>query len=176
MPKLIKLTRAEDGAAPTMAWADDSFAHIADDETPGANVGDVIVSFARFQAEGDALITQGRRLGVRLKSDEPVEGLAYDLPRLATIALEFPKFRDGRAFSSAALLRQRYGYAGEIRAVGDVLRDLAKDMVRVGFDAFEPADGSDPEQWAKSALRYRHVYQPSADGRAPAWRERAGEA
>jgi uncharacterized protein (DUF934 family) len=176
MPKLIKLTRAGEGATPSLAWADDSFAQLADAETPGPNLGDVIVSFARFQAEADALLSEGRKLGVRLKADEPVEGLAYDLPRISVVALEFPKFRDGRAFSSAALLRERYGYTGEVRAVGEVLRDLAKDMVRVGFDAFEPADGADPEVWAKSAFRYRHVYQSAADGRPAAWRERAGEA
>ena len=128
----------------------------------------------RFQAEGTALQGDGRRLGVRLRSDEAVEALAPDLDRVAVVALEFPKFRDGRAFSSAMLLRGRYGYAGEVRAVGEVLRDLAKDMVRSGFDAFEPLDGSDPQTWGRAALRYRHVYQRGADGRPPAFAERAG--
>ena len=172
MPKLIE--RGPDGG-PAFIEAVDAFVHLADDEAPPADVGDVIVSFARFQADGEALLAEGRRVGVRLKPDEPVEGLAYDLPRLAMVALDFPKFRDGRAFSSAALLRERYGYAGQIRAVGEVLRDLAKDMVRCGFDAFEPADGSTPQQWARSALRFRHVYQSAADGRPPASRERTGE-
>ncbi len=171
MPKLI----SRDGPA-AFAEAADPFVLLADDEEPRADARDVIVSFTRFQAEGEALLAEGRRVGVRLRPDEPVEGLAYDLPRLALVALDFPKFRDGRAFSAAALLRERYGYAGEIRAVGEVLRDLAKDMVRCGFDAFEPADGSSPEQWARSAFRFRHVYQSSADGRPPASRERTGEA
>ena len=172
MPKLIE--RGPEGG-PAFTVATDRFTHLADDEAPGPDVGDVIVSFARFQADGEALLTEGRRVGVRLKSDEAMEGLAYDLPRLALVALEFPKFRDGRAFSSATLLRERYGYRGEIRAVGEVLRDLAKDMVRCGFDAFEPADGSSPEQWAASAFRFRHVYQSAADPRTPAYRERTGE-
>ena len=171
MPKLI----SREGPA-AFAEAADSFSRLADDEAPGTDAEDVIVSFARFQADGEALLAEGHRVGVRLKPDEPVEGLAYDLPRLALVALEFPKFRDGRAFSSAALLRERYGYGGEVRAVGEVLRDLAKDMVRCGFDSFEPSDGSTVEQWTASALRFRHVYQSAADGRLPAFRERTGEA
>ena len=147
-----------------------------DEERLPLTLRDLLVSFARFQADGDRWLTEGRRVGVVLSPAEPVEGLAYDLPRIALVALDFPKFRDGRAFSAAALLRERYGYAGEIRAVGDVLRDLAKDMVRCGFDAFEPSDGSTPEQWAASAFRFRHVYQGAPDQRPPAFRERMGEA
>jgi uncharacterized protein (DUF934 family) len=174
MPKLIRLTTGEGGAA-RLDWAEDSFAHLADEEAPGPNVGDVLVSFPRFRTDGDGFLAQGRRVGVRMKPDEAVEELAPSLPQVAMVALEFPKFRDGRAFSSAALLRERYGYSGEVRAVGDVLRDLAKDMVRVGFDAFEPADGSDPDTWARSAFRFRHVYQRAADARPPAFLERTGE-
>ena len=103
-----------------------------------------------------------------------MEGLAYDLPRLSLVALTFPKFRDGRAYSAAALLRERYGFTGEVRAVGDVLREQAHFMVRCGFDAFEPSDGSTPEQWARSAFRFHHVYQAAADDRAPAFLEREG--
>ena len=172
MPKLIS---RGSGGGPAFIEAVDAFVHLADDEEAGVDDGDLLVSFTRFQTDGDAWLAEGRRVGVRLKPDEPVEGLAYDLPRVALVALDFPKFRDGRAFSAAALLRGRYGYAGEVRAVGEVLRDLAKDMVRCGFDAFEPADGSTPEQWAASAFRFRHVYQSAADRRAPAFRERMGE-
>ncbi len=153
----------------------DTFVRLAEDEAPEADHTDLLVSFARFQAEGEGWLAEGRRMGVWLSAVEPVEGLAYDLPRISLVALEFAKFRDGRAFSAATLLRQRYGYAGQIRAVGEVLRDLAKDMVRCGFDSFEPADDSTPEQWAASAFRFRHVYQSAADRRAPAFRERMGE-
>ncbi len=172
MPKLIK---RGPGGGPAFIEAVDTFVSLADDEAPGAEALDLLVSLARFQAEGEGWLGEGRRVGVRLKSDEAVEGLAYDLPRLALVALDFPKFRDGRAFTSAALLRERYAYAGEIRAVGDVLRDLAKDMVRCGFDAFEPADDSTPEHWAACAYRFRHVYQSAADRRPAAFRERMGE-
>ena len=160
MPTLIKLA---DGLATA---ADDVFIDVADeDEIPS---GDVILSLARFQAEGDRLIDDGRRVGVRVASDEEAEALAYDLPRLALVALVFPKYRDGRAYTSARLLRERLGFTGEVRAVGDVLREQAGFMVRCGFDAFAPADGSTPDQWQAAAERYRHVYQRAADARAPA--------
>jgi len=146
---------------------DDRFTTVADDEAPPP--GDVIVSFTRFQAEGDALLSQGRAVGVRLTAEESVDDLAYDLPRIGVVALEFPKYRDGRAYTGARLLRERYHYTGEIRAVGDVLREQALFMVRCGFDGFEPADGSSPQQWADAAGRYRHVYQRAADGRVPAY-------
>ena len=172
---MLKLIRSGPEGGPAFSEAMDTFVSLADDEAPPAGGGDLLVSFARFQSDGDGWLADGRRVGVRLQPDEPVEGLAYDLPRLGLVALAFPKFRDGRAFSAASLLRGRYGYTGEVRAVGDVIRDLAKDMVRCGFDAFEPADGSTPEQWGAAALRFRHVYQSAADGRAPAYRERMGE-
>jgi uncharacterized protein (DUF934 family) len=168
MPKLIRLT------AEGPQWADDRFTHVPDDEP--VPQGDVIVSLTRFQAEGEALQAHGRDVGVRIEPNEEVEALAYDLPRIPVVALAFPKFRDGRAFSGAMLLRQRLGYAGEVRAVGDVLCQQAAFMVRCGFDAFEPADGSTPEQWSQATHRFRHVYQRAADHRAPAFEERAQKA
>ena len=165
MPTRIRLR--DDGH---MAAADDPFTHVADDEDLAQ--GDVILSLTRFQAEGDRLLHEGRQVGVRLESDQEVEALAYDLPRISVVALEFPKFRDGRHYSNARILRERYGFKGEIRAVGDVLREQAFFMVRCGFDAFEPADGSTPEIWEAAARRYRHVYQRGADARAPAFVER----
>lgn len=164
MPKLIKL----DGEA--LAWADDVFIDVADeDEIPA---GPVIISMTRFQAEGDALISSNRPVGVRVLSGEAIEDLAYDLPRIAVVALVFPKFRDGRHYSSARLLRERYDYTGEVRAVGDVLLEQARFMLRCGIDAFVPADGSTPEAWAAAANRYRHVYQRATDDLVPAFEER----
>lgn len=165
MPSLIKLNGHD------MAYADDIFTDVADeDEIPQ---GPVILSLTRFQSEGDALIGANRPVGVRVQSDEEIEALAYDLPRIAVVALVFPKFRDGRHYSAARILRERYGYAGEIRAVGDVLREQAHFMVRCGFDAFIPADDSTPEEWAGVGTRYRHVYQRATDDREPAFVERA---
>ena len=163
MPKLIRL---RDGR---FDWEDDRFAMVADDEKLPA--GDLIVSVKRFMAEGEALLAD-RKVGVKLEPAETVEDLAYDLPRLELVALDFPKFSDGRNLSAARLLRDRYGFRGEIRAVGEVLREQAMHMVRCGIDAYVPADGSDPETWAAAAHRYRHVYQRAADDRTPAFVER----
>ncbi|MBI1196686.1 MAG: DUF934 domain-containing protein [Phenylobacterium sp.] len=164
MPTLIELT---DSLART---ADDGFTHVADDEDLAA--GDVILSLARFETEGDALLSEGRRVGVRLRSDEEVEALAYDLPRISVVALEFPKYRDGRAYTNARLLRERFGFKGQVRAVGEVLREQAFFMLRCGFDAFEPADAASANEWQAALGRYRHVYQRAADGRTPAFLER----
>jgi uncharacterized protein (DUF934 family) len=129
----------------------------------------VILSLARFEAEGDSLLSSNsRRVGVRVESDQEIEVLAYDLPRIAVVALAFPKFRDGRAYTSARLLRERFKYDGQIRAVGDVLQEQVGFMVRCGFDAFEPSDGATPEVLTKAVSRFRHVYQRAADARAPA--------
>ena len=165
MPTLIKLQGGR------MVLANDAFTQVADDQD--LPPGDVIISLTRFQSEGEALLSEGRQVGVRLAPSEEVEDLAYDLPRLAVIELEFAKFRDGRPYSSARVLRGRMGWQGELRAVGDVLREQALHMVRCGFDAFEPADGSTAADWTHVAHRFRHVYQRAADGLAPAFVERA---
>jgi uncharacterized protein (DUF934 family) len=167
MPKLIELA---DGEA---RWADDAFVHVTDEDAIPES-GDVILSLARFETEGDALLaSNSRRVGVRVESDQEVEVLVYDLPRIAVVALAFPKYRDGRAYTSARLLRERFKYEGQIRAVGDVLQEQAGFMVRCGFDAFEPNDGATPDAWTKATQRFRHVYQRAADDRQVAFEERA---
>ena len=163
MPKLIKL---RDGA---FSWADDHFTAVADEDPIPA--GDVILSLPRFMAEGEALLAN-RAVGVRLETSQAVEDLTYDLSRLPVIALVIPRFRDGRSFTAARLLRERYGFTGEIRAIGEVLREQAYHMVRCGFDAFAPSDGADPAVWAAAVSRFRHVYQRAADPRVPAFVER----
>lgn len=160
MPKLIKLE------GETVGWAEDPFVFVPDEEPVPAS-GEIVVTMARLLAEGDALLSSGRRVGVRLQPHERIEDLAYDLPRLAVVELAFAKFRDGRPYSNARILRGRLAYRGEVRAIGDVLREQALHLVRCGFDAFEPADGSTPEEWLAAAHRYRHVYQRAADDRTP---------
>lgn len=161
MPRLIKLHR-EGPATCHLDWAEDPFVHLADDEQPDPDRGAVIISLVRFQSDGAGWLADGLRIGLRLKPDEPVEQLAQALPQLALVAVDFPKFRDGRGYSAAALLRDRYAYTGELRAVGEVRRDQATFLVRCGFDAFEPSDGSTPDIWARAAFRFRHVYQAAA--------------
>ena len=167
MPKLIR------AAGDVFEDVEDAFVTIEDDAPdPG---GDIIVSLARFLAGGESLAARSSgRLGVRLEPDDEVEALDGRLSEVALVALVFPKFRDGRPFTAARLLRTRLGFRGEVRAVGDVLRDQAGFMVRCGFDGFAPADGADAATWAQAARRHSHVYQRAADARPPAFVERQG--
>jgi uncharacterized protein (DUF934 family) len=146
---------------------DDPFTDVSDLEEISAS-GPVIVSLAQWQARREALLARNEPLGVRLKSDEHPEAIAEDVNAFAVIALEFPAFRDGRAYSYARLLRERYAYGGELRAVGDVLLEQLHFMVRTGFDAFE-ISGDDPLGAYRTALGEFSVwYQPTADGRRTA--------
>jgi uncharacterized protein (DUF934 family) len=146
---------------------DDPFVSVGDDDDlPQA--GAVLVSLARWQGARAALIERSDPLGVRLASDESPELIADDLGRLALVALEFPKFRDGRAYTYARMLRERFGFAGEVRAVGDVLMEQLHFMLRTGFDAFEVA-GDDPlAQFETAKAEFSVWYQPTGDGRQTA--------
>jgi len=150
----------------------DDYTTVADDDALPA--GAVIVSLERWQKERGELAARNTPLGVRLKSGQEPSAIADDLDKLAVVALEFPVYRNGRAYSYARLLRERHGYKGELRAVGNVLRDQFHFMVRCGFDAFAPADGASPQDWAHAVHRHRHVYQRAADLRTPAYVEREG--
>jgi uncharacterized protein (DUF934 family) len=107
----------------------------ANDDEPLPLAEAIIVSLERWQAARGELLSRNGRLGLRLKSDQSPVLVAEDLEHFDLIALEFPKFKDGRAYSYARLLRERYGYKGELRAVGEVLRDQLIFMHRCGFDA-----------------------------------------
>jgi len=144
-------------------FREDAFVALSDD-TPLPD-GAVLVSLSRFQAERDALVARNAPIGVRLKSDQSPEQLGEDVHRLSLVVLEFPKFRDGRAFSWARLLRTRLGFKGEIRAAGDFLFDQIAYQKRVGFDAWEVASGFTPDDLHRALSEISNVYQPSADGR-----------
>lgn len=160
MPSVIKNRRiVEDG---WQAVADDA-------ELPA---GSVIISLARWRQERVALLERGEPVGVRLPNTANVADLAADLPALALVALEFPKFADGRAYSQARLLRERYGYAGEIRATGDVLRDQLFFMTRSGFDAFELRADRNLEDALEAFSDFSESYQPAADQPLPLYRRR----
>jgi uncharacterized protein (DUF934 family) len=146
---------------------DDPFTQVAAGAAPPA-AGAVIVALGDWLENREALLARGTPLGVRIKSDESPEQLAGDLEHFAVVALEFPKFRDGRAYSYARLLRERYAFKGELRAVGEVLLEQLFFMLRVGFDAFE-VTSSDPLGDYRTALADFSVwYQPTADGRPTA--------
>ncbi|MGF1610469.1 MAG: DUF934 domain-containing protein [Kiloniellales bacterium] len=135
-----------------------------DDATPIAPGDHAIVSLERWQAERDPLLQRNAPIGLRLRSDQSPALIAEDVTRFAVIALEFPKFTDGRAYSYARLLRERYGFEGELRAVGAVLRDQFAFMARCGFDAFEVADAGAVEAWQEAAGEISVRYQPATDG------------
>ncbi len=132
----------------------------------------VIVSFERWQAEQATLKGRNAPLGVRLAAGQSPELIAADLERFDQISLEFPRFGDGRAYSSARMLREQYDYRGEIRAVGDVLVDQFQFMIRVGFDAFEVPDGKDPQAYLDALEKITIFYQRTADARSPVARQR----
>ncbi|MDR3497766.1 MAG: DUF934 domain-containing protein [Parvibaculum sp.] len=145
------------------AFIADVWTHVADeDELPD---GPAIVSLQRWQKEQNALVARGKPLGIRLKSGEAPSLIAADLDKFDVVALEFPAYRNGRAYSYARLLRERYGYKGEVRAVGAVLRDQFYFLVRVGFDALEVRDNITPEIWKESVGVFTNDYQPSSDGK-----------
>jgi uncharacterized protein (DUF934 family) len=145
------------------AFSADTFNAIADDAT--LPEGPVIVSLVRFEKERETLLARNTPLGVRLKSDENPTRLGDDVNRLSLVALEFSKFRDGRAFSWARLLRTRLGFKGEIRAVGDFLFDQLSYQHRVGFDAWEAPDHFTADMFTKALAEMTNVYQPAADGK-----------
>lgn len=147
--------------------AHDPFQRVADG-VPFPVEGPVLVGLARWQEERGLIEPRNTAVGVHLKPADSVEQLAGDLDRLALVALEFPKFNDGRAFSQARLLRQRYGYKGEIRATGRVLRDQLLFMHRSGFDSYEVGEDITPEILAAATGSFSVAYQPAADGGRPA--------
>jgi uncharacterized protein (DUF934 family) len=127
--------------------------------------GPAIVTLARWRSERDRLDARNAPLGIRLESDASVADIAADLGRFSLVALEFPVFTDGRPFSMARQLRDRYGFEGEIRAVGDVLRDQILFMVRCGFDAFEMQGEDGAKDWRAAMSEFGVFYQPGADRR-----------
>ena len=145
------------------AYAQDGFAPVADDAA--LPEGAVLVSLSRFHKEREALLARNTALGVRLQSHENPELLGADVNHFSLIALEFPKFRDGRAFSLARMLRTRLGFTGEIRAVGDFLYDQVNYQHRVGFDAWEVPDNFTLEMFNRALGEMTNVYQPSTDGK-----------
>jgi uncharacterized protein (DUF934 family) len=151
--------------------SDDTLAHVADD-APIPNDGAILISAARFLEDPQALSRRAGGTGVIWPNNRDVDDLVPYLDRLAVVALVFPTFRDGRAYSQARLLKERYNYHGELRATGQVLRDQFLFMLRAGFDAFEVKKASDAEAFANTVKRYSVFYQPTGDGRMTALHRR----
>ncbi len=125
----------------------------------------VLINAARFLEGAAELTRRNAPIGVIWPNDRRVSELEPYLERLALIALVFPSFRDGRAYSQARQLREHYGYKGEMRATGEVLRDQLHFMVRAGFDSFAVKKEADANAFVESVNRYSVFYQPSGDNR-----------
>jgi uncharacterized protein (DUF934 family) len=128
----------------------------------------VLVSLAQWQAHRSTLLSRSSPFGIWLASDQHPQAIEQDLPHFAVVALEFPRFRDGRAYTYARLLRERYAYRGELRAIGDVLPDQLHLMLRAGFDAFELAPPHTFAAYRAAEASFSVWYQPTGDGRATA--------
>ena len=150
----------------------DLFVHVADGaELPGD--GAVLISAARFLDDPETLCRRAGKLGVIWPNNRDVDDLVPYLDRIALIALVFPSFRDGRAYTQARLLRERHGYDGELRATGQVLRDQFVFMLRAGFDSFDVKKQADAEAFGEAARRYTVFYQPTGDGQLSALHRRS---
>lgn len=133
--------------------------------------GDIVVPLAVWQGRQADLA--GRKVGVWLDGTADPAVIAGDFERLALIAIDFPKFVDGRGYSSASLLRSRYGYLGELRAIGDVFKDQLFYLKRVGFDAFAVRADKNIEDALSALTTFSQVYQASVDQPLPLFRRRA---
>src|SRR5882757_295028 len=149
----------------------DAFVHVPEG-TELPDDGAILVPAARFLENAEAILRRAGKVGVIWPNNRDLDDLVPYLDRLAAVALVFPSFRDGRAYSQARLLRERHGYEGELRATGQVLRDQFVFMLRAGFDTFEVKKDSDAEAFASTAKRYSVFYQPTGDGRLTALHRR----
>ena len=138
--------------------------------------GKLILPLNVWLAQRDALIAassgSSAALGVWLDSNQDPAELADDIARLDVIAINFPKFTDGRGYSIAALLRSRYGFNGELRAIGDVLRDQLFYLQRVGFNAFAVRSDRDIHDAVKALADFSESYQGAVDQPVPLFRRR----
>ena len=143
-------------------------------EVAALPAGKVLVPFALWQRARDTLVAAKRRdeLGVWLAPDSEPADIAGDFDRIALIAVDFPVFRDGRGYSIARLLRERYGYKGELRAIGDVLRDQLRFYERCGFDAYAVRADKDIRDALNAFTEFTVQYQGAFDEPAPLFRRR----
>ena len=150
---------------------EDRFLRVADGE-PVPEQGPVIVSAERFLADAGEFAQRQDAVGVIWPNNRNVAELEPHLANLTLIALVFPVYKDGRAYSQARVLRERFGFRGELRASGQVLRDQFLFLLRAGFDAFDVAKPADATAFEEAARRYSVFFQPTGDGRVTVARVR----
>jgi uncharacterized protein (DUF934 family) len=142
----------------------DEWRHLADDEALPAD-GKVTLSWSRWTAVREQIDRAPSGLGVRIPNTVQTGEIGPESGRFGLIALVFPNFGDGRAYSQARVLRERFGYKGELRATGNVLRDQLLFMERCGIDAFEVSERAIAEDWFTALREFDVFYQPAADRR-----------
>lgn len=138
-------------------------------ETITVPAGRVIVPLKVWKAQAEALKSRAE-IGVWLASDERPEELKGELDSFKVVAVDFPKFADGRGYSIAYNLRARLGYTGELRAIGDVLRDQLFQMVRCGFNAYATREDRNIHDALKGLTVFSETYQASVDNELPLFR------
>ena len=148
---------------------------LAADGAAATTGGRLIVPLARWRGEPGSL-ADAASIGVLLPNTEDVEALYPQIAERPLIALQFPKFADGRALTQATLLRNRLSFTGELRAVGDVVRDLMFWLGRCGFNAMVPRPDQDLEACCQGLDEIRRAYQSGADGHLPVWVRRRARA
>ena len=136
---------------------DDTWRQLSDDQSLPS--GDVIVSLSRWQAEKPDLLRRGSGVGVQLLGSNKVEEIVDDLDNLSLISLDFSSFTDGRGYSQARLLRDKYHYTGAIRAVGDVRRDQIDFMHRCGITEFVPVEHANADDALNAFAEFSGQYQ-----------------
>jgi uncharacterized protein (DUF934 family) len=143
---------------------DDSYTDVSRAEALPES-GPLLVSLQQWDEHRESLLNRNEPLGIVLRSDEKPTAIAEDIEHFDMIALDFPAFADGRAYSSARLLRDRYNYQGEIRAIGDVLLEQLHFMNRVGFNAYLIESDNAVQDWEIASADISVWYQPTNDGR-----------
>lgn len=166
MPKLIK-----DGAVSENPWhcmtKDAELADAINDQSD-----QILVHLSLWKDQKDELKASQKEVGVWLDSEDDPYDLANDAVELPLIAVNFPVFRDGRAFSSAAILRERLSFKGELRAIGDVLRDQAFYMKKCGINSFEIEDSLDTKELLQAFTDFKDSYQSTVEIPEPLFRRR----
>ena len=147
--------------------------HVFAGDAASVPVGaDLLIPLDEWRERAAVWSSRPGRLGVLLSPSDDPAAIAADLDRFALVAVSFPSFTDGRGYSIARLLRQRHGWRGELRAVGDVLRDQLFPMARCGFDSFALRADQDPVASLAAFGEFSVRYQAAVDESQPLWRRR----
>lgn len=166
MSRLIKDNAIVDDRYTTVAPAEDGSLTLP--------AGPILVSLATWQAHREALLAHPHDKGVQLKPSEFADAIVDDVDQLALVAVEFPAFADGRGYSTGYILRSRYGFKGELRAVGDVFKDTLFYQQRSGFNAFAVRDDKNMDDALLGLQTFTTPYQGTANDPAPLYRRRLG--